>query len=301
MWASMNKANYFIFKLYYECLFFSLPVTAVTFSAAALFPLLHDSRLTTNSDIKLMSFKSLWINITLILEMMVPLFLSGTSTLIFLFFPHMYVTHTRTVMWHVKNFIKIPFHMWAGDDIMNVQRWWQSCYGYTSSLLCKDNMDGRGLGTAACSSVYKLSGLIGSRCCCTVWTVQSALAPRGLVAETRSGYRSRVVMMSCNATGGLWRGCCSNDEPYQWIMGVLGVKGPQTLHTVASVVHTSLLQGVYESAEGGVCGSMCPYMGSVRLGELCSAGNAGRFLECLVAFVCARHESKTQTRSWMKS
>lgn len=148
---------------------------------------------------------------------------------------------------------------------------------------------------------FTSSGLIGSRCCCTVWTVQSALAPRGLVAETRSGYRSRVVMMSCNATGGLWRGRCSNDEPYQWIMGVLGVKGPQTLHMVASVVHTSLLQGVYESAEGGVCGSMCPYMGSVRLGELCSAGNAGRFLECLVAFVCARHESKTQTRRWMKS
>lgn len=229
-----------------------------------------------------------------------PIVSQWDFTNVFFFFPHMYVTHTRTVMWHVKNFIKIPFHMWAGD-IMNIQRWWQSCYGYTSSLLCKDNMDGRGLGTAACSSVYKLSGLIGSRCCCTVWTVQSALAPRGLVAETRSGYRSRVVMMSCNATGGLWRGCCSNDEPYQWIMGVLGVKRPQTLHTVASVVHTSLLQGVYESAEGGVCGSMCPYMGSVRLGELCSAGNAGRFLECLVAFVCARHESKTQTRSWMKS
>lgn len=86
MWASMNKANDFIFKLYYECLFFSLPVTAVRFSAAALFPLLHDSRLTTNSDIKLMSFKSLWINITLILEMMVPLFLSGTSLMFCFFF-----------------------------------------------------------------------------------------------------------------------------------------------------------------------------------------------------------------------
>lgn len=242
------------FKLYYECLFFSLPVTAVTFSAAALWLIWSRAAEETNSDIKLMSFKSLWINIRLILEMMVPLFLSGTSTLIFLFFPHMYVTHARTVMWHVKNFIKIPFHMWAGDDIMNVQRWWQSCYGYTSSLLCKDNMDGRGLGTAACSSVYKLSGLIGSRCCCTVWTVQSALAPRGLVAETRSGYRSRVVMMSCNATGGLWRGCCSNDEPYQWIMGVLGVKGPQTLHTVASVVHTHKLVagGVWVSRGGSL-------------------------------------------------
>lgn len=37
----------------------------------------------------------------------------------------------------------------------------------------------------------------------------------------------------------------------------------------------------YESAE--VCGSLCPYMGSVRLGVLWPSGNSGRFLECLVA------------------
>lgn len=82
---------------------------------------------------------------------------------------------------------------------------------------------------------------------------------------------------------GSFRSKRTTDTPYGSLRGT---------HT-----HTSLLQGVYESVEGGVCGSMCPYMGSVRLGELCSAGNAGRFLECLVAFVCARHESKTQTRS----
>lgn len=81
---------------------------------------------------------------------------------------------------------------------------------------------------------------------------------------------------------GSFRGKRTTGTPYGSLCGI---------HTQACC------GGVYESAEGGVCGSMCPYMGSVRLGELCSVGNAGRFLECLVAFVCARHESKTQTRS----
>lgn len=61
-----------------------------------------------------------------------------------------------------------------------------------------------------------------------------------------------------------------------------------------SLTHTHRGVGLWVS-RGGVRGRLCPYMGSVRLGVLWSAGNAGRFQACLVALSVRGPESKNKT------
>lgn len=128
------------------------------------------------------------------------------------------------------------------------------------------------------------------------------------------GAGSGLAMMSywCHLRVGGWGPC--SQKPNRWVMGVFGgrmcvfttgskVRDP---HSAASDTHTHTAppaewRGGYESelwgGGGGVgvfCGSLCPYMGSIRLGVSWPVGNAAGFLACLPTLCIKRETADAQ-------